>query len=51
MQTGGGTTRIVQVYIQLVGKLKKAIVEQIILSGILPVMGGRGATYGLQSTL
>ena len=29
----------------MVGKLKKTRVEQIILSGILPVMGGRGATY------
>ena len=38
-----GTTRIVQRYRQLVGKLKKTIVEQIILSGILPVIGGRGA--------
>ena len=40
-----GTTRIVQRYRQLVGKLKKPRVEQIILSGILPVMRGRGATY------
>ena len=40
-----GTTRIVQRYRQLVGKLKKTRVEQIILSGILPVIGGRGATY------
>ena len=40
-----GTTRIVQRYRQLVGKLKKTRVEQIILSGILPVMGGRGAIY------
>ena len=32
-------------YRQLVGKLTKTRVEQIILSGILPVMGGRGATY------
>ena len=29
----------------MVGKLKKTIVEQIILSGIMLVMGGRGATY------
>ena len=36
-----GTTRVVQ----LVSKLKKIIIEQIILSGILPVMGGRGETY------
>ena len=34
-----------QRYKQLVGKLKKTRVEQIILSGIFPVMGGRGATY------
>ena len=40
-----GTTRIMQRYRQLVGKLKKTRVEQIILSRILPVMGGRGATY------
>ena len=40
-----GTTRIVQRYRQLVGKLKNTRAEQIILSGILPVMGGRGATY------
>ena len=40
-----GTTRIVQRYRQLVGKLKKPRAEQIILSGILPVMRGRGATY------
>ena len=40
-----GTTRITQRYRQLVGKLKKTGVEQIILSGILPVMGGRGVTY------
>ena len=40
-----GTTRVVQRYRQLVGKLKKTRVEQIILSGILPVVGGRGATY------
>ena len=34
-----------QRYRQLVGTLKKTRVEQIILSGILPVMGGRGVTY------
>ena len=34
-----GTTRIVQRYRQLVVKLKKTRVEQIILSGMLPVMG------------
>ena len=38
-----GTTRIVQRYRQLVGKLKKTKDEQTILKGILPVMG---ATYG-----
>ena len=52
-----GTTRIVQRYRQLVGKLKKPRVEQIILSGILPVMGGREGELhietarGWQSTL
>ena len=40
-----GTTRIVQRYRQLIGKLKQSIVEQIIVSDILPVIGGRGATY------
>ena len=30
---------------QLVGKLKKTRVKQIILSGILPVMRGRGASF------
>ena len=30
---------------QLTGKLKKTRVEQIMLSGILSVMGGKGATY------
>ena len=40
-----GTTRIVKRYRQLVGKLKKTRVEQIILSGMLPVMGGRGVAY------
>jgi len=40
-----GTTRIVQRYRQLVGKLKKTRVEQIIVSRILPVMEGKGATY------
>ena len=38
-----GTTSIVQTYRQLVGKLKKTRVEQIILSGILPVIGRRRA--------
>ena len=40
-----GTTRIVKRYRELVETLKKTRVEQIILSGILPVMRGRGATY------
>ena len=40
-----GTTRIIQRYRELVETLKKTRVEQIILSGILPVMRGRGATY------
>ena len=33
-----GTTRILQIYSQLIGKLKKTRVEQIIISGSLPVM-------------
>ena len=41
-----GTTRIVKRYRELVETLKKTRVEQIILSGILPVMRGRGAPYG-----
>ena len=40
-----GTTRIVKRYRELVETLKKTRVEQNILSGILPVMGGRGATF------
>ena len=36
-----GTTRIVKRYRQLVETLKKTRVEQIILSGILPVMSGK----------
>ena len=40
-----GTTWIVKRYRELVEKLKKTSVEQIILSGILPVMRGRGVTY------
>ena len=39
-----GTTRIVQRYRELAETLKKTRVEQIILSGILPVVRGRGAT-------
>ena len=40
-----GTTRIVKRYRDLVETLKKTKVEQIILSGILPVMRGRGVMY------
>ena len=40
-----GTTRTVQGYRELVETRKKTRVEHIILSGILPVMKGRGATY------
>jgi hypothetical protein len=40
-----GTTRIVQKCRELVGTLKKVIVKQIILSRIVPIMGGRGATF------
>ena len=40
-----GTTRIVKSYRELVETLKKTRVEQIILSGILPVMRGRGRTF------
>ena len=40
-----GTTIIVQKYRELVGKFKKIKVEQIIISGMLLLMGGRGATY------
>ena len=40
-----GTTRIVKRYRELVETLKKTRVEQIILSGILPVMSGRGVMY------
>ena len=40
-----GTTRIVQRYRELAETLKKTRVEQIILSGILSVMRGKGATY------
>ena len=38
-----GITRIVKRYRELVEALKKTRVEQIILSGILPVMRGMGA--------
>ena len=40
-----GTSRIVKGYRELVETLKKTRVEQIILSGILPVMRGRGTTF------
>ena len=40
-----GTTAIVRKYRQLVRKAKQTWVEQIILSGILPVMGSRGQGY------
>ena len=40
-----GTTAIVRKYRQLVRTLKQTRVEQIILSGILPVMGRRGHKY------
>ena len=40
-----GTTRIVKRYRELVETLKKTRVEQIILSGILPVVRGRGVMY------
>ena len=40
-----GTTAIVRKYRQLVRALKQTRVEQVILSGILPVMGRRGNKY------
>ena len=40
-----GTSRIVKRYRGLVDTLKKTRVEQIILSGILPLVRGSGATY------
>ena len=40
-----GTTAIVRKYRQLVRTLKQTRVEQIIMSGILPVMGRRGHKY------
>ena len=40
-----GTTAIVKKYRQLVRTLKQTRVEQVILSGILPVMGRRGHKY------
>ena len=40
-----GTTAIIRKYRQLVRTLKQTWVEQVILSGILPVMGRRGHKY------
>ena len=40
-----GTTAIVRKYRQLVRTLKQTRVEQVILSGILPIMGRRGHKY------
>ena len=40
-----GTTAIVRKYRQLVRTLKQTRVEQVILSGVLPVMGRRGHKY------
>ena len=40
-----GTTAIVRKYRQLVRTLKQTRVEQVILSGIVPVMGRRGHKY------
>ena len=40
-----GTTAIIRKYRQLVRTLKQTLVEQVILSGILPVMGRRGHKY------
>ena len=40
-----GTTAIVRKYRQLVGRAKQTRVEQIIMSGILAVMGNRGQGY------
>ena len=40
-----GTPSTVQKCRELVGTLKKVIVKQIILSRIVPIMGGRGATF------
>ena len=40
-----GTTAIVRKYRQLVRTLKQTRVEQVILSGILPVIGRRGQRY------
>ena len=42
---GKGTTAIVRKYRQLVRTLKQTRVEQVILSGILPIIGRRGQRY------
>ena len=42
---GKGTTAIVKKYRNLVRTLKQARVEQVILSGILPVIERRGHSY------
>ena len=41
-----GTSAIVGKYRRLAETLKEARIGQIVLSGILPVMGGRGEGYG-----
>ena len=41
-----GTSAIVGKYRRLIKTLKEARIGQIVLSGILPVMGGRGQEYG-----
>ena len=40
-----GTTAVVRKYRQLVRTLKQTRIEQIIMSGILPVMGSKGHIY------
>ena len=40
-----GTTAIVRKYRQLVRTLKQTRFKQVVLSGILPVMGSRGQGY------
>ena len=41
-----GTSAIIGKYRKLIKTLKEARVGQIVLSGILPIMGGRGEEYG-----
>ena len=41
----GGTTAVAMKYRQLIRTLKQMRVEQVILSGILPVLGTRGQIY------